>query len=99
MALVSGARLGPYEIVAPLGAGGMGEVYRAPAGKLNRDVALKTTAEGSSPGPLHLTPWTPGSSEETNRGPTPGHESWSVSDGRRSGQWHPTIRRKRSAFR
>src|ERR1700716_1800589 len=41
MALAVGARLGPYEIVSALGAGGMGEVYRARDTKLNRDVALK----------------------------------------------------------
>ena len=41
MPLIPGARLGPYEIVAPLGAGGMGEVYRARDGRLNRDVAIK----------------------------------------------------------
>jgi eukaryotic-like serine/threonine-protein kinase len=41
MALEAGARLGVYEIVGPLGAGGMGEVYRARDSKLNRDVAIK----------------------------------------------------------
>src|SRR5262245_8004759 len=41
MALAPGVRLGSYEIVGPLGVGGMGEVYRARDAKLNRDVALK----------------------------------------------------------
>lgn len=41
MPLTAGDRLGPYEILAPIGAGGMGEVYRARDSKLNRDVALK----------------------------------------------------------
>jgi len=41
LALSPGDRLGPYEIVGPLGPGGMGEVYRARDTKLNRDVAIK----------------------------------------------------------
>ncbi len=45
MALASGTKLGPYEIVSPLGAGGMGEVYRARDARLSRIVAIKVLPE------------------------------------------------------
>jgi serine/threonine protein kinase len=45
MAATSGSKLGPYEIQSPLGAGGMGEVYRAKDTRLGRDVALKILPE------------------------------------------------------
>ena len=41
MALAVGTKVGPYDVIAPLGAGGMGEVYRARDTRLSRDVAIK----------------------------------------------------------
>jgi eukaryotic-like serine/threonine-protein kinase len=51
MGLTSGTKLGPYEIVSPLGAGGMGEVYRARDTRLERDVAVKVLPANLSSDP------------------------------------------------
>src|SRR6266404_2996492 len=52
VALTSGTRLGPYEIVSPLGAGGMGEVYRARDTRLDRTVAIKILPPHLSEDPI-----------------------------------------------
>jgi serine/threonine protein kinase len=54
MPLPPGARLGPYEIVAALGAGGMGEVYRARDPRLRRDIAVKVLPEAVASSPDRL---------------------------------------------
>ena len=51
MTIDAGTRLGPYEILAPLGAGGMGEVYRAKDTRLGRDVAVKVLPDHMSSSP------------------------------------------------
>jgi Tol biopolymer transport system component len=52
--LVRGTRLGPYEVLAPLGSGGMGEVYRARDERLGREVAVKVLTADSSSDPERL---------------------------------------------
>src|SRR5947199_5677102 len=55
MTISAGSRLGPYEIVAPLGAGGMGEVWRARDTRLDRSVAIKVLpSEFAGDAPLKL---------------------------------------------
>ena len=54
MALAAGGRVGIYEILSPLGAGGMGEVYRARDTKLNRDVAIKVLPDAFATDPDRL---------------------------------------------
>src|SRR5258708_9151594 len=54
MRLVAGTRLGPYEVLAPLGAGGMGEVYRARDSRLTREVAIKALPERFAASPERL---------------------------------------------
>ena len=46
--MTPGTRLGPYEVLSPLGAGGMGEVYRARDPRLGREVAIKVLPEGAT---------------------------------------------------
>src|SRR5215470_11598950 len=53
MSLASGTKLGPYEVVGPLGAGGMGEVYRARDTRLDRSVAIKILPVQFSSDPVH----------------------------------------------
>lgn len=69
MPLPARTRLGPYEVLAPIGAGGMGEVYRACDARLGRDVALKVLPSALCHG-----------NRRNNPGDTPGAGHWLSDD-------------------
>jgi Tol biopolymer transport system component len=73
MALTAGTRLGPYEVVAPIGAGGMGEVYRAHDTKLGRDVAIKILPDAFAAEPERLA-----LAARLARGPIPVDEAMAI---------------------
>src|SRR6266540_3472069 len=54
MAVANGSRLGAYEILSAIGAGGMGEVYRARDSKLGREIAIKIVSDGFGDDPERL---------------------------------------------
>jgi eukaryotic-like serine/threonine-protein kinase len=54
MAMAPGTRLGPYEIISPIGAGGMGEVYRGRDTKLDREIAIKVLPASVAQNPERL---------------------------------------------
>src|SRR6202051_1484170 len=54
MALLTGSQLGPYQIVSPLGVGGMGEGYRAQDARLRREVAIKVVPESTAHDPNRM---------------------------------------------
>src|SRR5260370_73298 len=54
MSMAPGTRLGPYEVIEPIGAGGMGEVYRAKDTKLKREVALKVLPDSFAGDPERM---------------------------------------------
>jgi serine/threonine protein kinase len=58
MALAPGSKLGPYEVISLIGAGGMGEVYRARDPRLNRAVALKILPDSFANNPDRLARFT-----------------------------------------
>jgi len=66
MSLSPGARLGPYEIVSAIGAGGMGEVYRARDARLQRDVAIKVLPGGAPLQSVNYRPELDNGPEEVN---------------------------------
>ena len=77
MSLTPGSRLGPYEIVSALGAGGMGEVYRARDTRLERTVAVKILPEALAGDPAPVTTLDASRNESSHQAP------WFLPDGRR----------------
>ncbi len=71
MPLQPGTTLGPYEVLSAIGAGGMGEVYKARDTKLDRDVALKILSRPTKPSPLPVRSqrrWKPRTSKASSTG-------------------------------
>ena len=68
MSLAPGTKLGPYEVTGALGAGGMGEVYRAHDSRLKRDVALKLLSESFATDPERLARFQREAAENTDAG-------------------------------
>jgi serine/threonine protein kinase len=81
MSLSTGQSLGPYTIQGPLGAGGMGEVYRAHDARLNRDVAIKVIPSSVANDPEALAP-----TSSCNGAPTDTGCWWPIMTGCR-GSW------------
>src|ERR1700694_808392 len=95
MPLSAGDRLGPYEILAPIGAGGMGEVYRAHDPRVGRDVAIKVSKERlyetrtRDCGPQRNSGATPPGDSREGRSPAGGaiHAAWSGRAAEFAGPW------------
>ena len=83
MPLAPGTRLGPYQILAPLGAGGMGEVYRALDPRLGREVAVKVLPSSPSGDPDFLSRF----EREARAASALSHPNWGARETSPSSPW------------
>jgi eukaryotic-like serine/threonine-protein kinase len=93
MPLASGARLGPYGIVAPLGAGGMGEVYRGRDTKLDREVAIKILPDALAHDPERLARFEREAKRTASFAPAGDGRLFPVLSNSRTTTWRDGIRR------